>query len=156
MKPRLTDLMLAETVIDDPQLTTKPEVLAELATRAAALTHLDRTEIFRALLDRESLGSTALGKGVALPQARFRQLRRPVALSARLTRPVDFRAWDGKPVDLVFVLLGTEPNDDDYVDFLISVARALRDPTVQQQLREGRGLHFPGPAMTKQLARARP
>lgn len=77
--------MTVETVITDLRATNKPEILAELAGRSAPLVHLERTVVFHALPDRESFGSTGLGMGVAIPNARFRQLRRPFDLFARLT-----------------------------------------------------------------------
>ena len=75
-----SDLVTPQTVILDIRARTKPEVLAEMAGRAALLTHLDRMGIFRALLDREAIGSTGLGLGVAMPHARFKELRAPFAL----------------------------------------------------------------------------
>lgn len=132
----LKDLVTPATVITDIRAGTKPEILAELAGRAAILTGLDRKEVFRALLDREAASSTGLGLGVAMPQARFKELRAPVALFARLGRPVDFHALDGRPVDMLFLLLGPEPATGTYLKLLVAASRALREPGVRERLRE--------------------
>ena len=132
---KLQDLVTPQTVIRDVRAGTKPELLAELAGRAAFQTGLDRMAVFRALLDREATGSTGLGLGVAMPHARFRDLHIPVAIFARLSRSIEFHALDGRPVDLIFLLLGPEPATATYLKLLVSAARALRDPDVRQRLR---------------------
>lgn len=132
----LKNMITSATVITDIRAGTKPEILAELAGRAAILTGLDRMAIFRALLDREAASSTGLGLGVAMPQARFKDLRTPAALFARLGRPVEFHALDGRPVDLLFLLLGPEPANAAYLQLLVAASRALREPAVRERLRE--------------------
>lgn len=132
---KTSTLLTAENVITDLRATTKPEILAELAGCAAPLVHLERTVVFHALLDRESFGSTGLGMGVAIPNTRFRRLRRPFALFARLKRAIDFHALDRRPVDLIFMLLGPEPANTAYLDALTSASRALRNPAVREELR---------------------
>jgi PTS system nitrogen regulatory IIA component len=132
---KIANLIKAETVIMDLVATTKPELLAELAGRAAPLVRLDRATIFDALLERESFGSTGLGMGVAMPNARLRALRKPFALFAKLRKPIDFQALDGRPVDLIVLLLGPEPANTAYLDVLTAASRALRNATVRDQLR---------------------
>jgi PTS system nitrogen regulatory IIA component len=133
---RLTDLVTPKTIILDIRAGTKPEVLAELAGRAACLTRLDRMDIFRALLDQEASVPTGLGLGVAIPHARFAALTSPAALFAKLGRPIDFHALDQRPVDILFVLLGPDPATAAYLKLLLSASRALRDPVVRDALRE--------------------
>jgi len=133
---RLTDLVTPKTVILDVRSGTKPEVLAELAGRAACLTRLDRMDIFRALLDQEASVPTGLGLGVAMPHARFPALTAPVALFAKLGRPIEFHALDQRPVDILFVLFGPEPATAAYLKLLLSASRALRDPVVRDALRK--------------------
>lgn len=132
---KTSKLITAENIITDLRATNKPEILAEFATRASSLVHLERSVVFNALLDRESFGSTGLGMGVAIPNARFRQLRRPFALFARLKRAIDFHALDRRPVDLILMLLGPEPANAAYLDALTSASRALRNPAVREGLR---------------------
>jgi PTS system nitrogen regulatory IIA component len=129
------DLVTPQTVLANIRAGTKLELIAELAGRAAFLTGLDRRTIFRALVDREAAGSTGLGLGVAMPQARFRDLHIPLVLFARLGRPIDFRALDGRPVDMLFLLLGPEPATATYLRLLVSAWRALREPDISLRLR---------------------
>jgi NhaP-type Na+/H+ or K+/H+ antiporter len=123
---RIGDLLTARTVIIDVRAANKPEALAELSGRAEHFVLLDRHIVFRSLLDRESAGSTGLGMGAAMPHARFRALRNPFALFARLGRPIDFHALDDRPVDLVLLLLGPEPPTPSYLDVLVSASQSLR------------------------------
>jgi PTS system nitrogen regulatory IIA component len=132
---KIGDLLTAETFISDVRATNKPELLAELAARAAPFVGLDRLTIFRELLNRESFGSTGVGMGAAMPHARFRALRNPFAMFARLTRAVDFHALDERPVDLVLLLLGPEPATPGYLKLLVLASRALRDAGVRERLR---------------------
>jgi PTS system nitrogen regulatory IIA component len=132
---RLSDLVTSRTIVLDARAGTKPEILAELAARAAFLTHLDRMDVFRALLDHEAAASTGLGLGVAMPHARFKHLVAPLALFAKLSRPVDYHALDKRPVDIVFLLLGPDPATASYLKLLLSASRALRDPTTREAMR---------------------
>lgn len=127
--------MTAECVVLNLRAANKQELLAGLAERVAPAASQDGFDVFRALLARESQGSTSLGMGAALPNARFKQLHRPFALFARLWRPIDFDALDRRPVDLVFLLLGPEPADAAYLEILGSVSRVLRNSAVRDQLR---------------------
>ena len=133
---KLADLVTPQTVLKDIRTGTKPEVLAELAGRAAILAHLDRMTIFRALLDQEATTPSGLGLGVAMPHARFSGLTQPVALFARLGHPIDFHALDKRPVDILFLLLGPDPATTTYLRLLISASRALRDPDVREAMRD--------------------
>ena len=132
---KLTDLVTPKTVIRDIRGHTKPEVLAELAGRAANLTLLDRMTVFRALLDSEASAPTGLGMGVALPHARFKTLVEPFALFAKLGRPIEYHALDNRPVDLLILLLGPEPATAAYLKLLRSAARTLRDPVARDAFR---------------------
>ena len=132
---RFSELVTPQTIISDIRAGTTPELLAELAGRAAFLTGLDRMALFRALLDGEAVTSTGLGLGVAMPHIRSRMLAAPVALFARLGRPIDYHALDKRPVDVVFLLLGPEPATPGYLKLLICAARALRDPVARDAMR---------------------
>jgi nitrogen PTS system EIIA component len=113
----------------------KTRLLQELATRAAAALNLDGSLISDALLKREHLGSTGTGDGVAIPHARIPQLKKPFGTLARLKHAIDFDAIDGKPVDVIFLLLIPAQSQTDALNALASVARKLRDPELVQQLR---------------------
>jgi PTS system nitrogen regulatory IIA component len=110
-------------------------VLLEVCTVAARLTLRSDREIFDTLLQRERLGSTGVGQGVAIPHGKLRGLERLVGVFARLARPVDFDSLDDQPVDLVFVLLAPESAGADHLKALARIARILRDPALTQKLR---------------------
>ena len=105
-------------------------------------------------MQREKLGSTAVGNGVAIPHGKLPKLGRLFGLFARLERPVDFEALDGQPVDLVFLLLAPEAAGADHLKALARVARLLRDPEIARKLariaRRRRALRRAGDAAGEQ------
>jgi len=113
----------------------KMAVLGELSSRAAAVLNLQAEEIAHEIKRREELGSTGIGSGVSMPHARFREVKKPFGLLARLKQPVDFEAIDGQPVDLVFLLLLPASSQLDQLNTLAAVARKLRDANVLRDLR---------------------
>ena len=116
----------------------KRQVLQELSRRAAARLGLDEASVTNEILNRESLGSTGVGNGIAIPHARLIGLINPFALLARLRRAVEFDAIDAKPVDLVFLLLMRGDNDVGQIKILAAVARKLRSGETQDLLRQAR------------------
>ncbi len=131
----MRDLVAPDAIVPALRATSKKQVLLDLAKRAAALTALDSERVFDALLEREKLGSTAVGNGIAIPHARLRDLDRVVGLYARLERPIDFDAIDDQPVDLVFVLLTPADATTDHLKALAKVSRTLRDLRLCDKLR---------------------
>jgi len=113
----------------------KKALLAELAGRAAALYKLDERRLFDRLLERERLGSTGIGGGIAIPHGRMAGLEKPVGLFARLGHPVDFDSIDERPVDTVFLLLAPEGAGADHLKALARVSRLLRDRSLVEKLR---------------------
>lgn len=134
----LSDLVASNAIIPALKANTKKQVLQELAARAAALTGQSERAIFDVLNQRERLGSTAIGDGIAIPHGKLPKLDRLFGLFARLDRPVDFEALDGQPVDLVFLLLAPETAGADHLKALARVARVLRDPEITRKLRASR------------------
>jgi PTS system nitrogen regulatory IIA component len=132
----LTDLVAPNAVLPALKVNNKKQVIQELAARAAELTGQNERAILEILTQREKLGSTAVGNGVAIPHGKLPKLGRLFGLFARLGRPVDFEALDGQPVDLVFLLLAPESAGADHLKALARVARMLRDPEVARRLRE--------------------
>jgi PTS system nitrogen regulatory IIA component len=132
----LTDLIDSSRVIFAARATDKEQLLQDLATRAAALLNLDAQTIVNALQLREELGSTGLGNGFALPHARVEGLDRFFGMFARLNRPINFDAIDGKPVDLVFLLLIPPSPGSEHLGVLAAVARQLRDQEFTARLRK--------------------
>src|SRR6476469_9684009 len=132
----LADLIAPEAVYPSLKAKTKKQVLQELAQKAAALTRVDAREIFDTLLQREHLGSTGVGRGIAIPHGRLATLPNIVSVFARLDEPIDFEALDNEPVDLIFLLLAPEHAGADHLKALARVARQLRDPEIARRLRE--------------------
>ena len=131
----IAELIHQDTVVLGLQAANKHDVLEELSQRVAGRVGFDPETIFDAIIAHEVFSSTAIGMGVAVPHARFPALRTLIGCFTRLARPVEFGAIDRQPVDLVFLLLGTEPADKLYVNSLVSIAKALRMPTVRDRLR---------------------
>jgi PTS system nitrogen regulatory IIA component len=135
---QLADLIGPEAVIAALKVKTKKQLLQELAARAAKLTGLQERYIFDTLLQRERLGSTGLGQGIAIPHGKFVGLRRIVGVFARLAQPVDFDAVDGAPVDIVFLLLAPEGAGADHLKALARISRLLREGQAVDKLRASR------------------
>ena len=101
----ITDLVAPEAILPALKVNSKKQALQELAARAASLTGQNERAVFEVLLQREKLGTTAVGYGVAIPHGKLPKLEKIFGLFARLERPIDFEAMDGQPVDLIFLLL---------------------------------------------------
>jgi len=134
----LNDLVAPNAVIPALKVNSKKQALQELAAKAAKLTDQNERSVFETLLQREKLGSTGIGNGIAIPHGKLAKLERLFGLFARLERPVDFDALDGQPVDLVFLLLAPEGAGADHLKALARIARLLRDRDVARKLRESR------------------
>jgi PTS system nitrogen regulatory IIA component len=134
----LNDLVSAQAIIPALRANSKKQVLQELAARASELSGVPEREIFDTLLQRERLGSTGVGNGIAIPHGKLGSFKQLFGLFARLERPIDFEALDGEPVDLVFVLLAPESAGADHLKALARIARMLRDPAIAQNLRNSR------------------
>jgi PTS system nitrogen regulatory IIA component len=134
----LTDLVAPAAIIPALKVNNKKQAIQELAARAAELTGQSERAILEILLQREKLGSTAVGNGVAIPHGKLPKLGRLFGLFARLERAIDFEALDGQPVDLVFLLLAPEAAGADHLKALARVARLLRDPETARKLRNSR------------------
>lgn len=131
----LSDLITADAIIPALKVNSKKQVIQELAGKAARITGLPERDIFDTLLQRERLGSTGVGHGIAIPHGKPVALNRLVGVFARLDRPIDFDALDDQPVDLVFLLLAPEGAGADHLKALARIARQLRDPGVAAKLR---------------------
>jgi PTS system nitrogen regulatory IIA component len=138
MSMTLTDLVAPSAIIPALKVNGKKQAIQELAARAAELTGQREKAILEILLQREKLGSTAVGNGVAIPHGKMPKLGRLFGLFARLDRGIDFEALDSQPVDLIFLLLAPEAAGADHLKALARVARLLRDPEIARKLRESR------------------
>ncbi len=134
----LNDLLAPEAIIPVLRVNGKKQALQELAERAAKISGLSSREVFDAILQRERLGSTGVGDGVAIPHGKMVNCPRIFACFARLERPIDFEALDGLPVDLIFLLIAPESAGADHLKALALIARVLRAPGLAAQLRNTR------------------
>jgi PTS system nitrogen regulatory IIA component len=131
----IEDLITPESVIARLRATSKKQALLELAKRAAEMTGLHERAIFEVLLERERLGTTGVGDGIAIPHGKLPELKRLYGLFARLDTPVDFDAVDDQPVDLIFLLLAPETAGADHLKALARISRLLRDRSICEKLR---------------------
>jgi PTS system nitrogen regulatory IIA component len=136
MPVTIADLIPADRVIVPLRANDKPHLLRELARRAGQELAIDPHTILAALETRERFGSTGTGQGIALPHARIAGLPASFGMFAKLERPIDFDAIDGRPVDLVFMLLTPDRPGNDHLAALAAVARGLRGGTVAARLRQ--------------------
>lgn len=117
------------------ETTSKKQLLQDLSEEAARRTGLDAREVFEQLLQRERLGSTGMGAGVAVPHARIEGIDEIFGLFARLAGPIEFEAPDDAPVDLVFLLLAPKEAGADHLKALARVSRIMRDEDIRETLR---------------------
>lgn len=131
----LADILQPEGIIPALRVHTKKQLLVELASTASKITGIPEREIFDVVLQRERLGSTGVGAGIAIPHGKLKTLSKITGVFARLETPVDFEALDDQPVDLVFMLLAPEGAGADHLKALSRIARALRDQDLVARLR---------------------
>ncbi|MPY71713.1 MAG: PTS IIA-like nitrogen regulatory protein PtsN [Alphaproteobacteria bacterium] len=131
----ISDLITPESVVTGLNATSKKQMLQELAHKAAKITRLHERNIFDVLLERERLGTTGVGKGIAIPHGKMAELDRLHGIFARLDTPVDFDSVDDQPVDLVFLLLAPETAGADHLKALARISRLLRDSKMCEKLR---------------------
>ena len=129
------DLLTPETVLADYAAGTRKALFAHIASVAETVTGVDAKSLADRMADREKLGTTAFGGGIAIPHAR---LDRPGAVRGvfvRLARPIDFGAVDELPVDLIFALFSPADAGGDHLKALARISRALRDAAFRAKLR---------------------
>ena len=131
----LGDLISPEAIFPSLRAKSKKQALHELAQRAASLTGLEERKIYDTLMQREGLGSTGVGRGIAIPHGRVPTLRKIVSVFARLEEPIEFDALDNEPVDLIFLLLAPEHAGADHLKALARISRLLREPPSIERLR---------------------
>lgn len=131
----LREFLSPDAVIPALRVGSKKQALHELSARAARLIGRDEREIFDTLLQRERLGSTGIGDGIAIPHGKLPRLERLFGLIARLERPIDFDALDGQPVGVLFLLLAPEGAGADHLKALARVARVFRQPGIIERIR---------------------
>ena len=133
----IVDLLTPERVLSCDDIGSKKRLLEQLSELLAGSSpQLSQHEVFDALLNREKLGSTGLGKGVAIPHGRMAGLEKPLCAFIRLGNPVDFDAADGQTVDLVFSLLVPEDSTEEHLQVLSTIAEIFSNPGICSALRQ--------------------
>ncbi len=132
---QMNDLITPDGIIPALRAGSKKQALQELARKAAELTGLHERAIFDVVVERERLGTTGVGRGIAIPHGKLPGIRGVLAIFARLEKPVDFEAIDDQPVDLMCLLLAPEAAGADHLKALARVSRLLRDPILCDKLR---------------------
>jgi nitrogen PTS system EIIA component len=136
MIPDLSPLLSDGQVHSVIRATSRKQVLCELGTRLAESVGLEGRTVIEAVMERERLGSTGVGSGVAIPHARIDGLDHTVGAFARIEPAVDFDAVDERPCDLVFMLLAPDGQGADHLRALAKVSRAMRQAAFREALRE--------------------
>lgn len=131
----LSSLLKPAAVRVVSHVTSKKRLFQDLADIAMGVYRLDPAETVNALQERESLGPTGVGHGVALPHARIEGLDRVVGVFIRLERPLDFDAVDRQPVDLIFALFAPKDSGVEHLKALALVSRTMRDAATCAKLR---------------------
>lgn len=117
----------------------KRSLLQQLANLAGQQLGIEPSMIYSSLTEREQLGSTGFGHGVAIPHGKIEDLNRIYGLFARLSEPLDYKAIDGRPVDLVFLLLSPLDAGADHLKALAAISRVTRNVAILEQMRGARG-----------------
>jgi nitrogen PTS system EIIA component len=131
----ISDLITPDSIFSKLPATSKKQALQELAKRASDISELNERVIFDALIERERLGTTGVGNGIAIPHGKLAGLDRLHGLFARLDKPIEFDSIDEQPVDLIFLLLAPECAGADHLKALARVSRLLRDRLTCEKLR---------------------
>jgi nitrogen PTS system EIIA component len=131
----LGDILAPDGIVQRLKAENKKQALEGLAAMAEKPAGIEAIEIFNSLLQRERLGSTGLGRGIAVPHVKFRDLKSIVCMFARLEQPIEFESPDGEPVDLLFLLIAPEHASGDHLKALARISRLVREPALLERLR---------------------
>jgi len=135
---KVCDLLSAESIISGVRMTSKKQALQVLAKHAAKICGKNERVIFDTLLERERLGTTGIGRGVAIPHGKLPDLDQLYGIFAKLEQSVDFESMDDQAVDMVFLLLAPETAGADHLKALAQISRMFRDAVVCKKLRSAK------------------
>ncbi len=136
----IADLISKESILDNLQVNSKRELISELSQIVAQKAELDSRVVFDSVWERENLGSTGYGDGIAFPHARIEGLNKVCCLFARISEAIDFDSIDGKPVDLVFILISPENSGADHLTALATLSRTLKSEGCSEKLHKARSI----------------
>ena len=138
---RISDILSEDMVLADCSAGSKRDLLEKLATFVADKGNLDKNAVFEALWERENLGSTGYGNGVAFPHARINGLDKVVTIFVRLIQPIDFDALDGQTTDILACMISPENSGEDHLRVLAELSRILKNEDICSQIRRAKGAH---------------
>jgi PTS system nitrogen regulatory IIA component len=147
----IEDMLAPDGIVSRLKADDKKQALQALAAKAEVATGVPAHEIFAALLQRERLSSTSLGRGIAIPHIKLPAIKGITCLFARLEQPVPFESHDGEPVDLLFFLLAPEQAGGDHLKALARISRLVRDPSTLEGLRSAKDISELRLVLTKPL-----
>ncbi|HID28837.1 MAG TPA: PTS sugar transporter subunit IIA [Desulfobacterales bacterium] len=131
---RILDSLKEEAIVSELNATDKKGVLEQLTNAVAKASEVNQEEIVRVLLERERLGSTGIGGGIAIPHGKSKSLNSLLVGFGRSFEGVDFEAMDGKPAHLFFLLMAPEDSTGAHLRMLARISRLLKDSTFRQRL----------------------
>ncbi len=137
----ISDILSEDMVLLNIDADNKRHLLEQVAAFVAENKTLDKNAVFEAILERENLGSTGYGNGVAFPHARISGINKRVTAFVRLNKGIDYDALDGKNVDLLAFLVSSEQNGEDHLQALATFSRVLKNDDVCRQIREAKTAH---------------
>ena len=137
----ISDILSEDMIMTEVKADTKRHLLAEIAAFAAQKSGLDKNTLFEAIWERENLGSTGYGNGVAFPHARIDGLKHIITGFARLEAPIDYEAADRQPVDMVAFMVSPENSGDDHLKTLAAFSRVLKNKDICKEIRSARVVH---------------
>lgn len=137
----ISDILSEDMVLTEVKASSKRHLLEEIASVIAEKKGIDKNAIFEAVLERENLGSTGYGNGVAFPHARINGLKKVISVFARLDKPIDYDALDGQPVDIVAFMVSPEDSGDDHLKTLAAFSRVLKNTDICRDIRKAKGTH---------------
>ncbi len=147
----IEDMLAPDGIVPRLKAEDKKQALQALATKAEAATGAPAHEIYTALLQRERLSSTSLGRGIAIPHVKLPMAKAITCLFARLEKPIPFDSHDGEPVDRLFFLLAPEQAGGDHLKALARISRLIRDPATLEGLRNAKDVNELRLVLTKPL-----
>ncbi|MGQ0455453.1 MAG: PTS sugar transporter subunit IIA [Hyphomicrobium sp.] len=134
----LGDLLAKNGIIPALKAADKKQALQEIANRASEATGVNAHDVFNALLQRERLSSTSLGRGIAIPHVKLAGVTKITCIFAKLEHAIPFDSHDGEPVDVLFFLLAPEEAGGDHLKALARISRLVRDPATLERLRSAK------------------
>lgn len=132
---KINNLISKETIIVNIEARNKKFLLEELSKVIAEKYQINATEVEDVIMERENLGSTGLGKGIAIPHGRIDSITSPIGLLVKLSSPIEFDAIDKEPVDIIFMLLAPISSGADHLNALGAVSEILRDASIVEKMR---------------------